>query len=151
MLTTRERMEMHRKDPACTSCHRFMDPIGLALDNFDVTARWRTRENGSALDTRGDYYDGTPVSTPVELNRALMKRPVPLVRTFAENLFAYALGRRAEYYDMPAIRAIAKNAEANQYKMSSFILGVIKSDAFQMKKAEPVTTTDDSRAADNKR
>jgi hypothetical protein len=141
MLTTRERMELHRKNPTCNSCHRFMDPIGLALDNFDVTARWRVRENGQPLDTRGDFYDGTPVTTPAELTRALMKRPVPLVRTFTENLFAYALGRRAEYFDQPAIRAIAKTAAGNDDKMSSFILGVIKSDAFLMKQAEPVTTT----------
>jgi hypothetical protein len=140
MLTTRERMEVHRANPACTSCHRFMDPIGLALDNFDVTARWRERENGMPLDTRGDFYDGTPVQTPAELNAALLKRPVPLIRTFTENLMAYALGRRVEYFDQPTIRAITKAADANQYKMSSFILGVIKSDAFQLKKAEPTAT-----------
>jgi hypothetical protein len=140
MLTTRERMEIHRSNPTCNSCHRFMDPIGLALDNFDVTGKWRTRENGMPLDTSGDFYDGTPVTTPAELTRALMKRPVPLVRTFTENLLAYALGRRAEYFDQPAIRAIAKAAEANDYRMSSFILGVIKSDAFQMKRAEPAAT-----------
>jgi len=140
MLTTRERMEMHRANPTCTSCHRFMDPIGLALDNFDVTAKWRERENGMPLDTRGDFYDGTPVTRPAELTAALLKRPVPLVRTFTENLMAYAIGRRVEYFDQPAIRAIAKTAEASQYKMSAFILGVIKSDAFQMKKSEPTAT-----------
>ncbi len=112
MLTTRERMEMHRANPACTSCHRFMDPIGLALDNFDVTAKWRERENGMPLDTRGDFYDGTPVTTPAELNAALLKRPVPLVRTFTENLMAYALGRRVEYFDQPTIRAIAKSGRS---------------------------------------
>jgi hypothetical protein len=142
MLTTRERMEMHRKDPTCNSCHRFMDPIGLALDNFDVTAKWREREFGMPLDTKGTYYDGTPVASPADLRAALLKRPVPLVRTFTENLLAYALGRRVEYSDQPTIRAIAKAAEANEYKLSSFILGVIKSDAFQMKKAEPVSTTE---------
>jgi hypothetical protein len=140
MLTTRERMELHRKNPTCNSCHRFMDPIGLALDNFDVTAKWRVRENGQPLDTRGDYYDGTPVTNPGELTRALMKRPVPLVRTFTENLLAYALGRRTEYFDQPAIRAIAKAAATNDYRMSSFVLGVIKSDAFVMKQAEQVST-----------
>jgi hypothetical protein len=145
MLTTRERMEMHRANPTCNSCHRFMDPIGLALDNFDVTARWRTRENGTPLDTKGDFYDGTPVASPAELTRALMKRPVPLVRTFTENLMAYALGRRTEFFDQPAIRAIAKAAEANDYRMSSFILGVVRSDAFQMKRAEPIAT-DDTKA-----
>jgi hypothetical protein len=140
MLTTRERMEMHRSNPTCNSCHRFMDPIGLALDNFDVTAKWRTREFGMPLDTKGDFYDGTPVTTPAELTRALMKRPVPLVRTFTENLLAYALGRRTEAFDQPTIRTIAKAAAANDYRLSSFILGVIKSDAFQLKKAEEIGT-----------
>jgi len=139
-LSTRERMEMHRKNPSCNSCHRVIDPLGLALDNFDVTAKWRERENGMPLDTRGDYYDGTPVSKPSELTAALLKRPVPLVRTFTENLMAYAVGRRVEYFDQPAIRAIAKAAEANQYKMSSFIIGVIKSDAFQMRRSENSAT-----------
>jgi hypothetical protein len=145
MLTTRQRLEMHRANPTCNACHRFMDPIGLALDNFDVTARWRTRENGAPLDTKGDFYDGTPVTSPAELSRALMKRPVPLVRTFTENLLAYALGRRTESFDQPTIRAIAKAAEANDYRMSSFILGVIKSGAFQMKRADPIAT-DETKA-----
>jgi hypothetical protein len=146
MLTTRERMEMHRSNPTCNSCHRFMDPIGLALDNFDVTAKWRAREFGMPLDTKGEFYDGTPVSTPADLLHALMKRPVPLVRTFTENLLAYALGRRTEYFDQPAIRRIAQAAEGNDYRLSSFILGVVKSDAFQMKRAEPITVTDEPRA-----
>ena len=140
MLTTRERMELHRANPTCSSCHRFMDPIGLALDNFDVTAKWREREHGMPLDTRGDYYDGTPVTRPSELTAALLKRPVPLLRTFTENLMAYALGRRVEHFDQPAIREIVKKAGANQDRMSAFILGVIKSDAFQMRRADPSAT-----------
>jgi len=141
MLTTRRRMEMHRANPACASCHKMMDPIGLALDNFDATGKWRMRENGMPLDTHGDFYDGTPVSSPSELANILMKRPIPLVRTFTENLMAYAIGRRVEYFDQPAIRVIAKEAEADNYRMASFILGVVKSDAFQMKRVEPVTET----------
>jgi hypothetical protein len=129
-------MEEHRKNPTCNACHRFMDPIGLALDNFDVTGKWRMRENGSALDTRGDFYDGTPITTPAELSAALMKRPIPLVRTLAENLMAFALGRRTEYFDQPAIRAIARDAQAKRYRMSAFIVGVVTSDAFRMKRAE---------------
>jgi hypothetical protein len=140
MLTTRERMELHRANAVCNACHQMMDPIGLALDNFDVTAQWRVRENGVPLDTRGDYFDGTPVTSPAELTQALLKRPVPLVRTFTENLLAYALGRRAEPFDQPTIRAIAKSAAANDFKMSSFILGVVKSDAFRLKRAEPAAT-----------
>ena len=140
VLTTRERMELHRANAVCNACHQMMDPIGLALDNFDVTAQWRVREFGMPLDTRGDYFDGSPVNTPGELVAAMLKRPVPLVRTFTENLLAYALGRRAEHFDQPTIRAIARNAEAEGYKMSSFILSVVKSDAFRLKRAEPVTT-----------
>jgi hypothetical protein len=138
-LTTRERMELHRKNPTCNSCHRFIDPIGLALDNFDVTAKWRAREYGMPLDTRGEFYDGTPVSNPAELSAVLLKRPIPLVRTFTENLMAYALGRRVEYYDQPSVRAIAKGAAAGGYKLSAFVLGVVTSDAFRMKRAEPAT------------
>ncbi|HUF47894.1 MAG TPA: DUF1592 domain-containing protein [Vicinamibacterales bacterium] len=144
-LTTREKLEVHREDPTCNACHRFMDPIGLALDNFDVTGRWRERERGMPLDTRGDFYDGTPVSTPGDLATALLKRPVPLVRTFTENLMSYALGRRVEPADQPAIRAIAGAAEANQYRMSSFILGVVTADAFRHKQADPDPTGDGRR------
>ncbi len=142
MLTTRERLQLHTENPTCNACHRFMDPIGLALDNYDVTGKWRLRENGVPLDTRGDFYDGTPISTPGELVDALLKRPTPLARTFTENLFAYALGRRVEYYDQPAIRAIVGAAEENDYRMSSFILGVVESDAFQMKREQTVASED---------
>ena len=138
MLTTRQRMELHRSNPVCQSCHKFMDPIGLALDNFGVTGRWRIRENGMPLDTRGELYDGTPVQSLSDLLDALLERPEPLIRTFTENLMAYALGRRVEYYDKPALRAIVKNAKADDYRMSSFILGVVKSDAFQMQSVQVV-------------
>ena len=142
ILTTRERLRIHAANPACSSCHRMMDPIGIALDNFDVTARWRMREQGAPLDTRGDFYDGTPISSPGELSAALISRPVPLVRTMTENLLAYALGRRVEYFDQPTIRTITREAEANDYRMSSFVLGVIKSDAFRMASADVETSTD---------
>ena len=137
-LTTRERMERHRANPTCNSCHRFMDPIGLALDSYDVTGRFRFRENGMPLDTRGTFYDGTDVSSPSDLTEVLLKRPIPLVRNFTANLLSYAIGRRAEYYDQPAIRAIGREAEANDYRMSSFILGVVRSDPFQMMQARAV-------------
>jgi mono/diheme cytochrome c family protein len=141
ILTTRERLELHRKNPSCNSCHRFIDPIGLALDNFDVTGKWRQRENGQALETLGEYYDGTEINTPAELSAVLLKRPIPLVRTFTENLMAYGLGRRVEYYDQPTVRAVAKAAAANDYKMSTFILGIATSDAFRMKRADAAPVT----------
>ena len=131
-LTTREVMEQHRANPTCNSCHRFIDPIGLALDSYDVTGRFRFRENGNPLDTRGTFYDGTEVSSPSDLTEVLLKRPLPLVRNFTANLLSYAMGRRVEYYDQPTIRAIDRVAEANDYRMSSFILEVVRSDPFQM-------------------
>ena len=138
LLTTRERLEMHAANPTCRACHRFMDPIGLALDGYDVTGRVRMRENGVPLDTRGTYYDGTDVSTPADLVDVLMKRPIPLVRNFTSHLLAYAIGRRVEYFDEPGIRAIAQEAEMDGYRMSSFILGVVNSDAFRMARPQPV-------------
>jgi hypothetical protein len=147
LLTTRERMEIHRKNATCNSCHRFMDPIGLALDNFDVTARWRVRENGMPLDTSGDFYDGTKVTSLPQLVATLVKRPTPLVRNFTENLMAYGLGRRVEHFDQPAIRQIARQAAASNYRISSFILGVVKSDAFRMRRVEAETSTTDTSKA----
>ena len=136
-LTTRERMELHRTNPTCNACHRFMDPLGLALDNFDVIGKWRIRENGVPLDTRGEMWDGTLVESPQELREALLKLPIPLVRTFTENLMAYALGRRVEHTDMPTVRAISRSAEEAGYPMSSFVLGVVRSSAFQFLGVEP--------------
>ncbi len=131
VLTTRERLEQHRANPSCNSCHRFIDPIGVAMENFGVTGRWRMREQGVPVDPLGELYDGTVVSSAAEVSEALMKRPTPLVRSFTMNLMAYALGRRIEYYDQPTIRAIAAEAEKDGYTMSTFILGVVNSDAFR--------------------
>ena len=128
-------MELHRSSPQCNSCHSLMDPIGLSLDNFDVTGKWRTRENGGALDTRGTFYDGSDIQSPAGLSEALLARPIPLVRHFTSNLMTYALGRRVEYQDQPTVRAIAREAEKNDYRISSFVLGVVTSDAFRMKQA----------------
>ncbi len=135
-LTTRERMEMHARNPSCNSCHRMIDPIGLALDNFDVTGKWRVRENGGPLDTNGDFYDGTPVSNPSELVDALLRRPIPLTRTFTENLLAFAIGRPMGPHDQPTVRRIAQDAETDDYRIASFIMGVIRSDAFQRKRGD---------------
>ena len=135
-LTTRQRMEKHRAADQCRSCHLFMDPIGLSLDNFDVTGRWRIKESGVALDTQGTLYDGTPVASPSDLLNALLRRPTPLLRTFTQNLMAYGLGRRVEYYDQPQIRTIVRDAEKADHKFSEYVLGVVNSPAFQMQRAE---------------
>jgi hypothetical protein len=148
-ITTRQRMETHRASPVCQSCHKFMDPMGLALDNFDVTGQWRVRENGQPLDTRGEMYDGTPLSNPAELVEALLKRPTPLVRTFTLNLMAYAMGRRVEYTDQPALRRVVKAAEEDGFKMSSFIVAVVNSEPFLMKRA--VAVAEDTEVNGNDR
>ncbi len=139
LLTTRERIEEHRRAPMCSSCHNFIDPIGLALDNFDATGAWRIRENNAPLDTRGVFYDGTEISTPSELVDVLLKRPIPLVRHFTESLLTYAIGRPTNYLDQPAIRSITRASEATGYSMSSLIMGVVKSDAFLMRNADTAT------------
>lgn len=135
LITTRERMEIHRANPACRSCHNFIDPIGLALDNFDVTGRWRIREFDAPLDTRGTFYDGTEISTPAQLQQVLLKRPAPIVRNFTANLMAYALGRRVEAFDQPVVRRIVREAEPGGYRFADFVVGVVKSEAFRQKRA----------------
>ena len=144
-FTTKERMEMHRANPTCNSCHSLIDPIGLAFENFDVTGTWRIRERGTPIEVSGELYDGTVLSGPADLRRALLSRPIPLVRNFTQNLLAYALGRRVEYFDMPTVRAIADNAAENDYRMSSFILGIVASDAFRMQEASSRTTDVEAR------
>ena len=138
ILTTRERMELHRSSPVCSSCHNFIDPIGLALDNFDVTGRWRVRENMAPLDTRGTFYDGTALSSPSELAAVLLKRPIPLARNFTEHLFSYAVGRPADHLDQPTIRAITRAAADNNYSISSIVVGVVRSAPFRMRQTQEV-------------
>ena len=140
-LSVRERMEEHRKNPACASCHRVIDPIGLALENFDTIGAWRIKDNGVDVDTSGTLYDGTKISGPDDLRQALLARSEPVIRNFTDNLMSYALGRRIEYYDQPTIRAIVKKAAVGGNKFSSFVLGVVNSPAFQMSTAEAITTT----------
>ena len=149
LLSVRERMELHRSSPACSSCHRMMDPIGLALEYYDATGAWRIKDNGTPIDAAGELYDGTPVSSAADLRAALLNRPIPFIRTFTENLMAYALGRRLEYYDMPAVRDIVGAAEASGHRLSAFILGVVGSSAFQMKGG--VADTPETVVADQRR
>ncbi len=135
-LTVRERMEQHRTSPVCQSCHRMMDPIGLALEHYDVTGRYRVRDGGMPIDSRGELWDGTPVASPSDLRNALLRRPEPLLRTFARNLMAYAIGRRVEYYDMPTIRALTRQGAQDEHRITSYILGIVNSPAFRMQRAE---------------
>ena len=136
LLSVRERMEQHRSNPACQSCHDVIDPLGLALENFDVTGAWRIKDNGVAIEATGQLYDGTQMDGPAGLRLALLNRSDTFITSFTESLMTYALGRRVEYYDMPAVRAIAGEAAQNGNRMSSFIFGIVNSVAFQMKKSE---------------
>ena len=116
-----------------------IDPIGLALENFDVTGAWRIKDNGAPIDATGQLYDGTPLTNPVDLREALVRRLRPLVGTFTENLMVYAIGRRLEYYDMPAVRRIGSLAAGQNYRISSFVVGVVNSEAFRMKNTSPTS------------
>ncbi len=135
-LTVRERMEQHRKSPACSSCHKMMDPIGLAMENFDVTGRLRLRDNGMPIDSRGELWDGSKAENLQQLQAALLRRDETLLRTFTRNLLAYAVGRRVESSDMPTVRRIVRDAAAQDHRMTAYILGVVKSPAFQMQRAD---------------
>ena len=143
-LSVRERMEEHRKNPMCNSCHRVIDPLGLALENYDPTGAWRIKDNEVPVDPVGVLYDGTRVEGPASLRSALLRHKDALVVSFTESLMTYALGRRIESYDMPAIRSIVREAARHDYKMSWFLKGVIRSAAFQRGRA-PVP---EARAAD---
>ena len=145
-LTTRQRMEQHRSNPQCNSCHRVIDPLGLALENFDVTGRWRIRDNGAPVDPVGDLYDGTKMDGPVGLRHALLKHQDMFTLSFTERLTTYALGRRVEYYDMPAIRKIIRDAAKDNNRFSAFVMGVVSSRAFQMSRADAAETTELNRA-----
>jgi hypothetical protein len=135
-LSVRERLERHRESPQCQSCHRVIDPLGLALENFDVTGAWRIRDNGVPVDPSGRLYDGAPLLGPVELRQALLRRRDTVLRTFTENLLAYGLGRRVAHFDMPTVRTIVRDASASRHRFSAFVLGIVKSPAFQMARAE---------------
>lgn len=138
--TVRERLEQHRASPACTSCHRMMDPIGLALENFDVAGAWRIKDNGMPIDAAGALYDGSPLSGPEDLRRALLKRPSALIQTFTENLATYALGRRLDPADMPMVRSIVRQADGADQRFSAFVIGIVKSPAFRRQGADGSAT-----------
>jgi mono/diheme cytochrome c family protein len=131
--SVRERLELHRANPACAVCHKIMDPLGFALDNFDATGRWRTMDAGEKLNASGVLLDGTAVDGPVSLRKALMARPNVFATTFTDKLMTYALGRGLDYNDMPTLRGVVRNASQNEYKFSSIVLGIVKSVPFQKK------------------
>ena len=136
VLAMRERMEQHRANPVCASCHRMMDPLGLALENFDAVGRWRAHmPGGMAIDASGSMPDGTAFDGPADLRGLLVRKPEQFATVVTEKLLTYALGRGVEYYDAPAVREITRAAAANDYGLASLIVGVVKSTPFQMRLA----------------
>jgi hypothetical protein len=130
--TMRQRMEQHRANPACASCHRMFDPIGLAMENFDGIGKWRSTEYGHRVDASAQLTDGTKLNGVIELRQALLRYSPQFVRTFTEKLLTYALGRGVDYPDMPTVRSIVREAAATDYRFSSLVLGIVTSDSFQM-------------------
>jgi mono/diheme cytochrome c family protein len=135
--TLRQRMELHRKNPACAGCHRNMDPLGFALENFDPLGQWRTSDEGLPVDTAGTLPDGTTFRGVAGLRAALLARPDVFATTLTEKLLTYALGRGVEYYDAPAVRQIVRTAGENNYRFSRLILGIVSSAPFQMRLPAP--------------
>jgi hypothetical protein len=130
--TMRQQMELHRKNEPCASCHKIMDPIGLTLENFDGTGQWRTADDGSPIDPSGKLVDGTTLNGVTDLRNALVKYSPQFVRVVTEKLMIYALGRGTEYYDMPLVRSIVHAADKDNDRFSALVIGVVKSQPFQM-------------------
>jgi cytochrome c5 len=134
-LSLRQLMEQHRQNPTCATCHKVMDPLGLSLENFDAVGQWRAKDAAGPIDASGQLADGSAVDGPIALRKALLKHPEQFAGTMTEKLLIYALGRGLEYYDMPVVRSIVREAAKNDYRFSSIVTGIVKSAPFQMKRA----------------
>jgi Protein of unknown function (DUF1592)/Protein of unknown function (DUF1588)/Protein of unknown function (DUF1587)/Protein of unknown function (DUF1585)/Protein of unknown function (DUF1595) len=132
----RQRLEQHRANPTCASCHAVMDPIGFALENFDQIGAWRDVDGGAPVNASGTLVDGTPLDGPASLRQALLGRREAFVGAATEKLLTYALGRRVEYFDMPAVRTIVRDASRSEYRFSALVVGIVRSLPFQMKKKQ---------------
>src|ERR1019366_1343457 len=148
--SVREKMEEHRANEPCKSCHQIMDPIGFSLENFDAVGMWRTRDVFGVdkeeamffpIDPSGTLYDGTKVNGVADLRSFLVRHSNEFMRTFTEKMLTYALGRGTEYYDMPVVRAINRDAAAKNNRFSAVVLGVVKSAPFQMRQATATPAT----------
>ena len=133
--SVRARLEQHRRNPACASCHALMDPLGFGLENFDSIGKWRTEDANAPIDASGIFLDGAKFNGPAELRQMLLKHRDSIVATFAEKLLTYALGRGVEHYDLPVLRSMIADAASFNFSWSSLILGIVKSEPFQMQSA----------------
>jgi hypothetical protein len=136
VLSMRERMEAHRQNPVCASCHRMMDPAGLSMENYDAIGRWRDAEGGTPIDASGSLPGGEEFEGVAGLRQALLDRPDVFVTTATEKLLIYALGRGLDHADAPAVRAIVRAAADDDYRLSTLILGIVRSDPFQMRRTQ---------------
>jgi mono/diheme cytochrome c family protein len=139
VLSVRERMEQHRANATCSACHQIMDPIGLALENFDAVGLWRTRDGGFVIDPAGKMYDGSKLDGPVSVRQAVVNRSDAFLGSFTQNLLAYGVGRVLDYRDMPTVRSITREAARNNNRFSAFVMGVVKSPLFTMSRNNNTT------------
>jgi hypothetical protein len=139
--SVREKMEQHRKNEPCRSCHQLMDPIGLSLENYDAIGQWRMKDAGAPVDANGKMYDGTPLDGPVSLRKAILNHSDAFIGTFTERILSYALGRVVDYRDMPMLRGIEAEAGKNGNKFSAFVFAIVRSAPFQMRRAEAVQSS----------
>jgi hypothetical protein len=137
-LSVRERMEEHRANPTCASCHKLMDPIGFALENFDAVGVWRTKDSGFPIDANGQMFDGTKLNGPASLRQALLSHSDAFLSAFTENLLAFGLGRVIDYRDMPVVRAIDRDADKDNHRFSDYILGIVNCPPFLMRRTEEI-------------
>jgi Protein of unknown function (DUF1592)/Protein of unknown function (DUF1588)/Protein of unknown function (DUF1585)/Protein of unknown function (DUF1587)/Protein of unknown function (DUF1595) len=135
-LPVRERLAEHRSNPACSGCHKLMDPVGFSMENYDAVGRWRTVEESKPIDAAGGLPDGSQFSGVSGLEQALLSRPELFLGTFTEKLLTFALGRGVEYYDAPAVRRVVREARTQDFRFSSFIMGIVKSTPFQMRRSQ---------------
>jgi hypothetical protein len=147
--TVRERLEKHRTNPSCNGCHGVIDPLGFALEKFDAVGRWSEMDRmaRTPIDSSGIMADGTPVDGPVALRNAILSRPDQFVQTFTEKLMTFGLGRSIEYYDMPTVRRIVREAAADNYRFSSLVLAIVNSEQFRMKSAPAIESSDSPELA----
>lgn len=134
--SVRQRLELHRSNKTCASCHQIMDPIGFSMENFDLLGRWREKDGAMPVDPSGTLMDGTPLRGPADLRRFLVSQPDQFTTSAAEKLLTYALGRRLEAADQPAVRRIVRHSKTESYRFSSLVLGVVDSVPFQMRMKE---------------
>ena len=149
-LTVREMIAKHRASPTCAACHAVMDPLGLALENFDATGMWRDRDRyaGAPIDSSGVLPDGTPIKGPDDLRAALLRRPEQFVQTFTEGLLTYATGRKLEHYDMPTVRRIVHGAVSSDYRFSTIVQAVVRSEQFRMRRVpQPAPVSESTKVA----